>query len=375
MRKLIRVTTSARSLSGTQKYLMAYLNSYYNVIAAGSDIDHLTFISESVNVKVREIKMKREISPFYDLFSLYQLIKLFYNEKPDIVHANTPKGSLLAMVAARICRVPHRIYTVTGLRFETASGRFRMLLVAMEKLTCACASKVIPEGEGVKSTLIQEKITSKPLHKILNGNINGIDLIYFDKNKDVIQAMQCLKSSDFTFVFVGRMVKDKGIHELVRAFITCNGLYPSTRLLLVGELETELDPVDKDVLNQIQNHSKIQWVGYQSDVRPYLAASDVFAFGSYREGFPNVVLQAGAMALPSIVTDISGCNEIIINGINGIIIPPKNQDAMFDAMKFFVENKEKRIYMASNARKLIADRYEQTKVWEATLQMYNELYK
>ena len=118
----------------------------------------------------------RPISISQDIKALFELIRVIRKERPDIVHANTPKGSLLGMMAAWWCRVPHRIYLVTGLRFETATGTFRWLLKTMERITCACATKVIPEGEGVKKTLIREKITKKPLQKIHNGNINGIVL-------------------------------------------------------------------------------------------------------------------------------------------------------------------------------------------------------
>lgn len=374
--KLIRVTTIDGSLWTLLNGQLKYINSHFDVVGVAANRGKLSQVAHREGIRTVAITMYREINPVADFKSLFHLVRLFRAEKPDIVHANTPKGSLLAMIAAWICRVPHRIYTVTGLRFETTTGNFRRLLIGMEKITCACATKVIPEGEGVKKTLIRENITSKYLQKILNGNINGIDLDYFDRTEEVLSMANSsnLKSEDFTFIFIGRMVKDKGIHELVRAFCQLNKQYATTRLLLVGSLEPELDPIDKDVLDLINTHKKIEWVGYQSDVRPFLVLSNALAFASYREGFPNVVLQAGAMGLPSIVTDINGCNEIIIEGQNGIIIPPKSQDAMFDAMNFFIQNKEQVDQMANNARKLVAGRYEQSKVWEATLQMYKDLF-
>lgn len=375
-KKLIRLTTISLSLDVLLKGQLAYISNNLSIVAVADGREHLERVREREHVEVRHIKMCREINPIQDIFSLIELVKLFKKEQPDIVHANTPKGSLLAMLAAWVCRVPNRIYTVTGLRFETTSGCFRRLLIAMEKLTCACATRVIPEGEGVKKTLIRENITSKPLQKILNGNINGIDLNYFDRTDEVLLKANSsnLKSEDFTFVFIGRMVKDKGIHELVRAFCRLNKKNQRTGLLLVGPLEPELDPIDKDVLDLINTHKKIKWVGYQSDVRPFLAVSDALAFASYREGFPNVVLQAGAMGLPSIVTDINGCNEIILEGKNGLIVPSQNEDALFRAMSYFVDYPDEVKQMAQNSRALIADRYEQTKVWEATLQMYKDLF-
>ena len=148
------------------------------------------------------------------------------------------------------------------------------------------------------------------------------------------------------------------------------------RLILVGPFEKELDPVLPETEWQILNHTAISFVGFQQDIRPYLAASDALAFPSYREGFPNVVLQAGAMGLPSIVTDINGCNEIIEDGVNGVIVPPRDEEALYNAMKFFVEYRDTDVRaMAERARPIIVDRFEQHKVWEALLAEYQSLEK
>ena len=375
-RKIIRVTTVSTSLDALLKGQLKFLGKYYDVVGVASDVGTLDNVSKRENIRTIDVSIQREINIKKDIKSLISLIKLLRKEKPNIVHANTPKGSLLSMVAAWITRVPHRVYTVTGLRFETTSGRFRRLLILMEKITCACATKVIPEGDGVKETLIREEITKKPLQKILNGNINGIDLNYFNRSSSIVQTAMNIKSpiDAFTFCFVGRIVKDKGINELVNAFNMLNKEHKKTHLILVGPFEKELDPVEPQTEELISNHENISFVGYQNDIRPYLAASDAFVFPSYREGFPNVVLQAGAMELPSIVTDINGCNEIIIDGENGKIIPPQDTKALYKAMKYFVEHKDDLVkHMATNARPMIESRFDQKMVWNAILDMYNSL--
>jgi glycosyltransferase involved in cell wall biosynthesis len=373
--KLIRVTTISMSLNILLKGQLAFLNKYYNVIGVASGSEGLGVVAERENIRTIEIEMQREICLLADLKSLFIMLKVFHREKPFIVHANTPKGSLLSMIAAWVCRVPHRIYTVTGLRFETASGKFRRLLIGMEKITCFCATKVIPEGDGVKRTLIRENITKKPLRKILNGNINGIDLNHFTCSNEVISKAKEIRGNNilFTFCFVGRMVLDKGINELVQAFVKLNKKYPDIRLLLVGPFEKKLCPLSNEVESLIFNHKRILFVNYQDDVRPYFAASDVFVFPSYREGFPNVVMQAGAMGLPCIVTDINGCNEIIENGVNGIIIPPKDSESLYNAMVELYQNKQKREKMADIAREMISSRYDQQLVWDALLKEYQSL--
>lgn len=378
MQKLLRITTSHISLDVLLKGQLKFLNQYYEVIGVASGEEELKKIAIREGIRTVHIPMEREISLFRDLKSLYLLIKLIHREKPFIVHSNTPKGSLLSMIAAYVCNTPHRIYTVTGLRFETENGIYRWLLILMKKLTCLCATKVIPEGEGVKKILLKENITKKPLKKIHYGNINGVDLKFFDKTPEVYEKAEKLKQENtFTFVFIGRISSHKGINELVNAFNRLSNsdfLHINIRLLLVGSVEKDSSPLLNSTAEIIKNNPNIQLKeGWYEDIRPFLAASDALVFPSYREGFPNVVLQAGAMGLPSIVTDISGCNEIIIDGENGVIIPPKNEEELYNVMKDFITNSEKVKKMAANARYLIKSRYDQKEIWKSILDLYHEL--
>jgi glycosyltransferase involved in cell wall biosynthesis len=175
------------------------------------------------------------------------------------------------------------------------------------------------------------------------------------------------------FCFVGRIVKDKGINKLLSAFDRLSKENKDVKLLLVGPEERELDPISKQSQEIIKNNKQVISVGFQKDVRPFLAQSDVFVFPSYREGFPNVVMQAGAMELPSIVTNINGSNEIIEEGVNGTIIPVKDENALFDKMKLLAEDENLRNNLAKNARQMIVDRYEQKFVWNELLDEYNRL--
>lgn len=374
--KLIRITTVARSLDGSLKKQLSFLNQYFDIIALSSGSDILQKINKEEGLRTINVKMQREISVLNDLKSLFNLIKIFRKEKPFIVHSHTPKGSLLAMIAAWITRVPNRIYTVTGLRFETTRGKMRFLLITMEKVSCWCATKVIPEGDGVKKTLIKNKITQKPLNKVLNGNINGVDLNHYRLSTEIIQQANEIRSRchGFIFCFVGRIVKDKGINELIQAFDRLYKEKYDISLVLIGGFEKNLDPILPQNEKLMHNHPRIHFLGFQQDVRPFYSASDALVFPSYREGFPNVVLQAGAMGLPSIVTDINGSNEIIIDGVNGKIIPAQNEDALYQMMKFFVVNKNNEVKeWAANARSMIEERFEQKKVWTAMLNKYQSL--
>lgn len=390
-KKLIRVTTSDISLDSLIKGQLRFMNQYYEVVGLSNNTGRLKEVGEREGVRVIEVPMHREISLWADLKSLWNLCKIFKRERPFIVHANTPKGSLLAMMAGKLTRVPHRIYTVTGLRYQGAQGMLRIILMTMERITCFCATKVIPEGNGVKMALEHDHITKKPLKVVLNGNINGIDTEYFSAESVVrvdetqptpidvankraaIRESLGLSADDFAFVFVGRIVGDKGMNELAACMRQLQGSHPKCKLILVGRFETEFDPLDNGIEDFFKSASNVVYVGYQKDVRPYLLAADALVFPSYREGFPNVVMQAGAMGLPSIVTDINGCNEIVTDGINGKIIPPRDREALLRMMESFLEDLTATNSMARNARAIIQSRYEQRQVWEALREEYGKL--
>lgn len=371
MTKLIRVTTVPMTLDSFCKGLLKELREQegYEVVAVSSPEKRLEELGNREGVQTVAVPMERRISLFKDLKSLWQMWRVMRREKPDMVHSMTPKAGMITMVAAWFARVPIRIHTFTGLVFPTSTGIKRRILMATDWLTCACATHIIPEGEGVKNDLLNNHITKKPMRVLGYGNIRGIDLehynpaLYPEKNDKGV----------FTFVFIGRIVRDKGINELVEAFVRLNNEYPKTKLVLVGPEEQQLDPIKAETKRLIEYHSSIEAVGSHKDVRPFYAAADALVFPSYREGFPNVVIEAGAMGLPSIVTDINGSREIIIEGENGTIIPSKNSDALYQAMKRFVENPDEVTRMAANARPLITSRYEQGYVRQCLKDFYKEV--
>lgn len=374
MKKIIRVSTVSGSLNGLLKGQLRMLGERYEVVGVASPGEALEMVREREGIRVIAVPMERRIAIWKDLVSLFRLCYVFRKEHPDMVHSITPKAGLLSMLAAKIVGVPVRMHTFTGLVFPTATGIKQKVLIWMDRLTCACATCVNPEGEGVKRDLIAYKITRKPLHVIANGNVNGIDVDYFKRTKELEHVAQELICRDvFTFVFIGRVVRDKGINELVMAFEKLYRENSATRLLIVGPLEENLDPVLPEVKELILTCQGINFVGYQKDIRPFLMASNVLALPSYREGFPNVVMQAGAMGLPCIVTDINGSNEIIIPNENGVIVPPKDEKALYEAMKYAVGHPDEMRRMGGKARPLIVDRYEQHVVWEALLGEYQKL--
>ena len=373
-KKIIRATTVPTSLETFCKDMLRELNQRYEIVAVSSPLPELEVVATREGVRTIAVKMERRISLKNDIKSLWQMYKVMRRERPWMVHSMTPKAGLMCMVAAWLARVPRRVHTFTGLVWPTATGLNRMILKTTDRILCACATHIIPEGNGVKNDLINGKITRKPMKVLANGNVRGIELDHYRRTAEVEEeAAKIRKEGVLTFVFIGRLVRDKGIHELVEAFVRLNKENPHTRLVLVGRTEAELDPLNEETQHIIDTHNAIEAVGSQNDVRPWLAASDVLAFPSYREGFPNVVIEAGAMGLPSIVTNINGCNEIIIPGENGVIIPPRDADALYEAMKDLCENDEKRVYLTKNARESVASRFDCQIVRRALYDFYASL--
>ena len=372
--KLIRAVTVDGSL-GFVEPLIPYLKEKYEVQLLSSSGEKLDRICKEYGVKGHRVYMFRRMSPFKDLKSLFKLINVFRKEKPYMVHSMTPKAGLLCMLAAWLTGVPRRVHTFTGLVWPTTSGLSRKILMLTDWLTCACATHVIPEGQGVLNDL-QQHITSKPMKVLGYGNVRGVDMVRFSRRPEVMAHAEHLrKEGVFTFIFVGRIVGDKGINELVQAFTRLHEKDANTRLSLIGNYEANLDPVKAETLDIIHTHTAIEAVGpkYGDDLLAYYAASDCFVFPSYREGFPNTVLEAGAMGLPSIVTDINGSREIIEHGVNGVIIPSKDSEALYQAMDQMIVDKEKAAQYAINARPIIEARFEQSFVRQCLYDFYEEI--
>ncbi|MCY0971140.1 glycosyltransferase family 4 protein [Chryseobacterium wangxinyae] len=380
MKKLIRITTVPISLKILLKGQLSFMSLYFEVIGVTSLGKEINEVREDEQIRVIPLSMSRKITPLQDLNSLWQMYWLFKKEKPAIVHTHTPKAGIIGMVAAKLAKVPIRLHTVAGLPLMEATGAKRKLLNWVEKVTYSSATKIYPNSKGLHDFIVAQKFTSSSKLQIIgSGSSNGIDTSFFskenvsDEKKIKLKNELNIHAEDFVFIFVGRLVKDKGINELITAFTKMQ--IKNAKLLLVGQLEEDLDPLYPEVTKEIQQNNNIISAGFQQDVRSYFAISDALVFPSYREGFPNVVMQAGAMGLPSIVSNINGCNEIIVEGENGHIIPVKNVESLQIAMEIFIENKSYLSQLKSNARLMIENRYEQSVVWNALLQEYNSLLK
>ena len=385
MKKLIRITTVPISFKVLLKGQLRFMASNgFDVKGVSSEGEELREVHENEGIVMEAINMSRKITPFQDLKSLWEMWNFLRKEKPQIVHTHTPKAGIIGMLAARLAGVPHRLHTVAGLPLMEATGIKRKILNFVEKLTYSSATRVYPNSKGLYDFILQNNFTqSNKLKIIANGSSNGINTTFFSPaqvseiEKVALREKLNIHSDDFVFVFVGRIVSDKGINELIKAFSELqaagNNELTGIKLLLVGGLESDLDPLNPETLAEINQNKDIISAGFQQDVRPFFAISDALVFPSYREGFPNVVMQAGAMGLPSIVSDINGCNEIIVEGENGLIIPPKNVEKLKEKMLTLARDKNLYIKLKENSRRMIENRYEQSVVWNALLEEYEGL--
>lgn len=380
MKKLIRVTTVPLSIDKLLEGQLSYMRNQYEVTAISSDEKYLKHCALKENVDYYHLEMSRKITPIKDLMSLIKLTNYLIKTKPLIVHSHTPKAGIIAMLSAKIANVPLRLHTVGGLPLMESVGVKQKMLIFVEKLTYSCATNVYSNSVGLYDFILENKFIKKNKLKIIaNGSTNGINTSYFSNDtisgleKDKLKESLCIKNEDFVFVFVGRLVGDKGINELVEAFKRLVLYNSNVKLLLVGHEEIHLDPLSESTLTEIKLNQNIISVGYQNDIRPYLSISNCLVLPSYREGFPNVVMQAGSMGLPSIVTDINGCNEIIIDNKNGILVEVKNSYSIEKAMNNLCNNSLLYNKLKSSSRELITSRYEQKKVWNYILEEYKQL--
>lgn len=373
--KIIRITTVPVSMNIILKGQLAYMNQFYEVVGVtGRDEKHFYEIAQREGIRMIPIELSRVISPFKDLKSLFQMYFMMLREKPDIVHTHTPKAGLIGLLAAKLAGVPVRLHTVGGIPWMEVFGFKRNMLKQIEKITYGLAHRVYPNSKGLIQFIHEQKICPSEKVKLLaNGGSNGINTDYFvpqPELKQTLRLKQGINDNEIVLGFVGRIAREKGINEWLTAFEEVRKQF-KVKILLIGLFEKTYGGLTSEVEEKIQNDSDILFLGRFDDVRPYYNMMDIFVFPSYREGFPNAVLEACAMGLPVIATDINGCNEIIQNGVNGILIEPKSSEAIYKALLNLLENKELRLKLGEQARTEVVKKFRRENIWRALKDEYD----
>jgi glycosyltransferase involved in cell wall biosynthesis len=380
-RKVLRIATVPVYMNIVLKGQLEYLNNFFDVIAVTSyDKKHYEDILNREKVKMYKVNMSRTIAPIRDFISLILLIKIILKEKPNIIHTHTPKAGLIGLLAGFICRVPIRIHTVTGLPLMGTKGLKKRMLINIEKLTYSLANRVYPNSLALKKYILENKFTQQDKLKVLlNGSTNGVDTKFFNPN--VLEGKQFLRKNygipenAMVLLFVGRIAKEKGIDELIDAFLNAQRkhLDVDLKLLLIGKYERHYGLLSKETESLIEKNDDIINLGRFDDVRPFYKMADIFVLPSYREGFPNSVMEAGSMGIASIVSDINGCNEIIENNFNGKIIPARNSKELLNAISELISNPIFLDFLSKNSRERILKKYERKDVLNSIKIEYEKL--
>ncbi|MBK7557599.1 MAG: glycosyltransferase family 4 protein [Chitinophagaceae bacterium] len=380
-KKLIRITTVPMALRyllpGQMRFMAA---NGFDVLMISADGKELADVIENEQCPHMIVPMTRKITPLQDLKCLYRLIKIFRKEKPDIVHTHTPKAGLLGMLAAKFSGVKTRIHTVAGLPLMAETGFKYHLLIFIEKLTYAAASNVWPNSYSLLQFITEKKLC-KPakLHIIAKGSTNGININRFneaalDENGVREIKQQVNFSDDHTYLLcIGRLVKDKGIVELVYVFTLLQQHNNNLHLILVGEFEAGLDPLPERTLQEIKTNPFITHINWSNRVEYFMHIADLFVFPSHREGFPNVLLQAGAMGLPVICSHITGNIDIVTNNETGLIFEKGNEQQMLKHLQYALEHPQQMQMMAQQLQQVINKNYRQENIWQNMLQAYKSL--
>jgi glycosyltransferase involved in cell wall biosynthesis len=323
--------------------------------------------------------MKRGISPFSDVIAIIKLMNLFRRIRPAIVHSHTPKAGLVGMMAAWLTGVPIRMHTVAGMPLESRAGLSRGLLLFAERLTYLFAGRIYPNSRGIESIINESRLTvSSKIKMIGKGSSNGIDLNHFSTNDEIEEKSKDIridfgiKDDEKVLGFIGRLVKDKGIIELINAFKRLSAKH-KCRLVLVGKFEQDQDPLPKEVILEIEQNPLIHFAGYQTDVRPYFASFDIFVFPSYREGLPNVLLQAAAMGLPIVASDCTGNTDIIKHHDNGVLVKVGDAGELYAGIEELITNDELKIRLAKKVESFVRTHYDREVLWRLIEQEYHNL--
>jgi glycosyltransferase involved in cell wall biosynthesis len=336
-------------------------------------------VNEGEHLSKFAVPMVREIGGFSDLVSLLRLWRLIRRHKPTITNVSTPKAGLLGGIASWLNRVPCRVYSLWGLRCETAKGPKRRLLILAERIACRCAHRVICVSESLRERVVALGIVDRHRTVVLaSGSSHGVDPDRFAPTAGHVSQGATLRNHlgipavSPVIGFVGRLTRDKGLPELIEAYQHLRRTHPTLHLLLVGGFE-DGDPVPDNVREVIQRDSQIIHTGIVSDTVPYYHAIDILALPTHREGFPNVVLEAHAAGKPVVATRATGAVDAIIDGVTGVLVPVGDSQKLADSMGMLLRDKDLATAMGHRGRERVEREFRQERIWAAIAQEYVRL--
>ncbi|MEI7965253.1 MAG: glycosyltransferase family 4 protein [Chitinophagaceae bacterium] len=381
MPKLIRITTVPMALRYLLPGQMRFMKEQgMEVLMISADGKELSEVIEQEQCRHIIVPLTRKITPIHDLICLFRLIRIFIKEKPDIVHTHTPKAGLLGMLAAKFSSVPIRIHTVAGLPMMVEKGFKYWLLKTMEKLTYWAATQVWPNSPSLLQFISTHQLTEPAKLRLIGpGSSNGINTELFNRDNMDAATLHSIRQNiqydekNTYLLFIGRLVTDKGIPELIGVFTAMQKDHEQLKLILVGEREDALDPLPKNCLEVIENDPNVIHIPWTQEVKYYMYLANYFIFPSHREGFPNVLLQAGAMQLPVICSRIPGNIDIIRHKETGLIFETGNEDEMRACLETALGDPEAMHQMALVLAEQVNLNYRRENIWQNILDAYKSL--
>lgn len=375
MKLVIGITAplSVILLKGQLKYFSA--QGYKVYLLAPKTKETVEFCAEE-NATLLPVDIKRDISLWADIKSLFVIYKHIKNVNPDVVNVGTPKMGLLGTLAAWLSGVPKRIYTCRGFRFEHETGLKKRILKTLDKLAVSKAHYVICISDSVRQLGLQENMFSENKTVLFGkGSSNGLDLAFFNPELYPAQVKQELKKNldiqnKFVYGFVGRIVDRKGINELYNVFLKIKETEKNVHLLVVGKANLE-QVADSSLIERLENDQDVTLTGYVDNVNDYMSIMDIFVLPAWWEGFGNTLIQAAAMGLPIISCDVTGCRDAVNNDYNGILIPPKNESELYKVMLSLKEDESERQRLGNNGKEW-AKKFDSVTIWEQMKELYEK---
>lgn len=379
---LVHVTTIPLTLDFFRGQIGFMKRRGINVCAVSSPGAELEEIGRREEISVYGVPMERRISPFSDLKALGHLRSLLRSVGATIVHAHTPKGGLLGVLAARAAGVKVAIYTMHGIRYSTSVGLQRNVLRLAETLTCRAADRVFSVSFSNHARVVAEGLCSKKkIHVLGTGSCNGVDaeerfnpMKVTSARRSEIRETLGIPQHTLVMGYVGRVVKDKGLVVLADAWRALRDRFSDLRLMIVGPLESQ-DPVPEEVLKQLKQDERVRFTGWVWDPVPYYAAMDILVLPTYREGFPVAPLEASAMEIPVVASAVDGCVEAIVHGGTGLLVPPGDRESLVAAVHALIMDSELRRRMGREGRQRVMRTFRPEVIWEALYDHYLELMK
>jgi len=346
----------------------------FRVVLVSGPGQLLERMASRLGVECIALPMRRCIAPLADLLVLVRLWRILGSYKPDLVEFSTPKAGLLGMIAARLRGLRRRVYMLRGLKLERSRGFKRWILLTAERLACACAHVVLCNSKSLRAEALALGLA--PAGKLLvlgEGSSNGVDVEHFSPGPSGVRDELLIPSETPVVGFVGRLTRDKGLPELIEAFDRLLVAMPAVHLLLVGWFDAAEDALGSEMRSLILNHPRIHCTGFVSDVAPYYRAMDVMVLPTWREGFPNAVLEASASGIPVVTTESTGARDAVIPEVTGLLIPPGYPEAIYESVVKLLRDPERRFRMGRAGRAWVVEHYSEERVLGLTAEYYRSL--